>query len=294
MATAIADKTTKLKIIMNKLVGKIVINGNIITETGLHIGGSKTVMEIGGVDNNVVKNGNGKPYIPGSSLKGKLRSLLAKKEGSVDFFRSRDVKKGEKHDGELYIGDLFGSPANNDETQKYARLFVRDAKMDIQKLEALKAEAKLYEMEFDYSDVKWENVIDRKKGTAKGGGLRQMERVPAGAVFSFEIVYDLYSDYKKEDESKLLTPTRLEKHLSSLSEAMQLLQDDYLGGQGSRGYGKVKFDIGKSDVKLKLIDDGYNEVIVEDELQEGDKFKFIKEQFIVFRSRLVALNSNAV
>ena len=59
-----------------RLQGKYIIQGKIKVLTGLHIGGPTTGLNIGGVDNIVIKDAKGKPYIPGSSLKGKMRSLL--------------------------------------------------------------------------------------------------------------------------------------------------------------------------------------------------------------------------
>ncbi|MCM8825814.1 MAG: type III-A CRISPR-associated RAMP protein Csm3, partial [Candidatus Omnitrophica bacterium] len=62
------------------LIGKAVIKAAIKVETGLRIGGSSTGVKIGGVDQPVISDPFGKPYIPGSSLKGKLRSLIERKE----------------------------------------------------------------------------------------------------------------------------------------------------------------------------------------------------------------------
>ena len=76
-----------------KLRGKIIFRGKISTQTGLHIGGSKASLKIGGMDNEVLKTIDNKPYIPGSSLKGKLRSLLAKAEGSLFFSEKEKVKE---------------------------------------------------------------------------------------------------------------------------------------------------------------------------------------------------------
>lgn len=279
---------------MKKLLGKIIIRGNIVAASGLHVGGQSAAFDIGGVDNSVVKDGDGKPYIPGSSLKGKLRSLLAKREGSRDFVRPRRERgRGGIYDDEIYIGDLFGVPAHKDRPQAYTRLFVRDAILDAIKLKALKDAATLYEMEFEYSDVKWENVIDRRTGAAKGGGLRQMERVPKGAAFDFEIVYDIYSDYSKSSTSAP-DENKLQEHLEALADAMELLQDDYLGGQGSRGYGKVVFDIEEKDVTLKMILKTYEVVKSKEAILQAENQAengVIWDIFSDFKNRLVALNS---
>jgi len=215
---------------MSKLIGKIILTGLIETKTGLHIGGSKSSYEIGGVDLNVVKTANGQPYIPGSSLKGKLRSMLAKKEGHTDI----------KYD-DLYIREIFGHVDTNDkEKSQITRLLVRDAFLDINDYEARYPEEKR-RTEFEYSDVKWETQIDRSKGTARDP--RQMERVPEGCRFEYELIYNLMEDTEK-------IPQKLSDHLDALYLALQLLQDDYIGGQGSRGYGKVSFVAPVMQVKM--------------------------------------------
>ncbi len=277
-----------------QLKGKIIISGLITTKTGLHIGGSKSDLDIGGLDNSVVKNGDGKPFIPGSSLKGKLRSLLAKKEGSLAFTRNdreykRDLKDGKKYntDDRTYIAPIFGIPASNNMPQSYTRLFVRDASLIERSIEDICHGT--YDMEFDYSDVKWENVIDRKTGAAKGGGLRQMERVPAGAEFKSEIVYDIYDDAVQVPDDSL---KGLKTHLKAIADSLQLLEDDYIGGQGSRGYGKVKFAIGSDDIVLKLfLEEGYNEVKME---PTEDLNKEIFKSFKEFEARMLSLFSEEV
>ncbi|MDW8466916.1 MAG: type III-A CRISPR-associated RAMP protein Csm3 [Chloroherpetonaceae bacterium] len=102
-----------------KLIKKIFITGIIETVTGLHIGGSKTALDIGGIDLNVIKTARGVPFIPGSSIKGKLRAILAREEGSLDIKQDSAV-----------LQEIFGSA--NDKTQegKPARLIVRDAFLD--------------------------------------------------------------------------------------------------------------------------------------------------------------------
>jgi len=198
---------------MERLTAKIVINGKILVKTGLHIGGSKTTLDIGGVDLNVVKTPHGVPFIPGSSLKGKMRSLLARKEGSLAV----------KNDSNEIIR-IFGYPADKEKGGNITRLIVRDAFLDTDHFK--NDFTGVDEMDFDFSETKWENVINRKTGTAEHP--RQIERVPADAMFRFEMVYDVYdNDYHND--------------LEMIIEAMTLLSDDYLGGQGSRGYGKIEF-----------------------------------------------------
>ncbi|HPR72986.1 MAG TPA: type III-A CRISPR-associated RAMP protein Csm3 [Bacteroidales bacterium] len=204
---------------MEKLTGKIVITGKIVVKTGLHIGGSKSSLDIGGVDLNVIKTPHGVPFIPGSSLKGKLRSLLAREEGSL-----------EVRDDSAVIKRIFGDPGDKKERGTTTRLAVRDSFLDTEHF--IRTFHDL-EMDFNYSEVKWENTINRKTGTAEHP--RQIERVPAGAQFSFEMIYDVYDNTYEEDVEFII-------------KAMHLLCDDYLGGQGTRGYGKTSF----SDVKFEL------------------------------------------
>ncbi|MEM1123805.1 MAG: RAMP superfamily CRISPR-associated protein, partial [Bacteroidota bacterium] len=138
-----------------KLSGKIIIKGSLITKTGLHIGGSKASLNIGGIENNVIKTALEVPYIPGSSLKGKLRSLLARAEGSLFFYkedRAKEVKaiKELLKDGQAnpalerflttisnsttdedreYLLELFGYSGDVNKTNNlsHTRLLVRDA-----------------------------------------------------------------------------------------------------------------------------------------------------------------------
>ena len=217
---------------MRKLKSKLIIRGKIKTHTGLHIGGSKTALDIGGVDLNIIKSPQGLPFIPGSSLKGKMRSLLAKIEGSSEV--SNDSQ---------YMLQLFGSSGDSDDSEP-ARLLTRDAYLDAASFRATFEDIG-GELELGYSDIKVENTIDRKTGTAKHP--RQLERIPAGAMFDFELVYDIYDDaylpIKKGGKQ-----TMLEKHFWGIAWAMKLLQNDYLGGHGSRGYGKISFEQVQTDL----------------------------------------------
>jgi CRISPR-associated protein Csm3 len=196
--------------------GKLFIHGKIVAKTGLHVGGSKTALDIGAIDLSVVKTAAGVPFIPGSSLKGKLRSLLAREQGSASVADDQEP-----------IPTLFGTANAKGTTGIPSRLIVRDAFLDEEDFKR-KREDQLAELELDYTESKWENVINRLTGTAEHP--RQLERVPAGAVFKFELVYNVFDDGKEE------------AHLAALRKAMRLLQDDYLGGQGSRGYGRIEFE----------------------------------------------------
>lgn len=199
---------------------KVFIKGQIVAETGLHIGGSKGAIQVGELDNPVIKTSEGLPYIPGSSLKGKLRSQL---ESSVSFTPEQvDHRTGICKDITHYISKIFGAGSINREMTP-TRLIVRDAFL---RLEYRKTE---------YTESKHENVMNRKTGTTVAGGLREMERVIAGSIFDFEMVYTIFDAKDVEN-------------LKYLHASMKQLEDSYLGGSGSRGSGKVKF----AEIQLSL------------------------------------------
>lgn len=194
---------------MKQLVKKVRINTTITLVTGLHIGGSGDNVEIGGIDNPVIKIGtkDNQPYIPGSSLKGKMRCLLEQIAGSS--------KVGGNDD----INNLFGFS----QTNQPSKLIVRDSMLTQESVEMLKAA----ELDMPYTEGKWENVIDRVKGTAEHP--RQTERIPAGVSFDVEFVINVW-DEDKEDNL-----------IGLLNKGINALENDYLGGSGSRGYGQIKF-----------------------------------------------------
>jgi len=226
---------------MHKLIGKAFISGRIVVKTGLHIGGSKTVLDIGGVDLNVIKTPLGVPYIPGSSLKGKLRSILAREEGSLAIKRESNMPPDMKVDSEN-INTIFGKGADKEDegakTQKtpekcqLTRLIVRDALLDTTHFRKHFYDIEPDDKDFEddlvsYTEIKTENTINRMTGTAQHP--RQLERVPANAEFDFEIIYNIFDEEEKVS------------HLNALMQAMRILEDDYLGGSGSRGYGQIGF-----------------------------------------------------
>jgi CRISPR-associated protein Csm3 len=231
---------------MNKFIEKVFITGNIVAKTGLHVGGSKTSLDIGGIDLNVIKSASGIPIIPGSSLKGKLRSILAREEGSASVRPEKGLPPGARTDRDFpYIVELFGDANDRTAEGKPARIIVRDALLDEVYFNANRNKLFLDLEDKFFTESKWENTINRMTGTAQHP--RQLERVPAGAVFNFEIVYNVFDDNLKD------------AHLRQIIKAMRILEDDYLGGQGSRGYGKIKFE--EVVVSVKTIADylGSNE-----------------------------------
>lgn len=197
-----------------KLTKKIIYSGSITLLTGLHIGGTNSSVGIGGPDKLVVRNPlNQLPYIPGSSLKGKLRSLTE--------LVNRETNGGNPSDNpKSKSGQLFGTAAK-DGGGRPSRLIVRDAELDVNSCD-------LNKTDLPYTETKTEVSIDRI--TAKANP-RTFERVPAGAKFKLSMVLNVF-DTDDEDSLK-----------ATLKQAIALLQDDYLGGQGSRGYGQVKIDI---------------------------------------------------
>lgn len=211
---------------MEKLLKKYVIKGTLIAKTGLRIGGSSNAMSIGGIDNTVIRNPiNNEPYIPGSSLKGKMRSLLDLAYGSID------EKGGTNQDLTQVPSRLFGMATNT--TKRFSRLIVRDARIDGNSVD-------LDKTELPYTEVKYENTINRLTAEANP---RAVERVPAGATFHFEMVLNIMDGDKIYDENDTSYETEEKRLVGNLFYALRLLQDDYLGGYGSRGSGQVEFAI---------------------------------------------------
>lgn len=217
------------------------ISGKILLRSGLHIGSGQGGVKIGGVDNPVMRNPiTDEPYIPGSSIKGKMRFLLewdagiaAANGGNIPKF---DAEKNP------YIPKLFGNmPDRNtsNETNLPTMATFRDAQLigiiqDFMK-EDITADLILDKLEarkkgFSFYENKYEVNIDRIKGTVntRSGGPRQMERVVAGAVFDFEIGVRYFGE---EEET----------YKNLVKRGLQLLQQDAVGGSSSRGYGRIKF-----------------------------------------------------
>ena len=212
-----------------KLIKKILIKGIITAETGLAIGGSYTAMGIGGVDKGVIRNPvTQQPYIPGSTLKGKMRSLLEMKYGWIGSTAMGQVKNGPSEDYAHNSTKLFGNAVKGDVTQRPSRIIVRDASFS-KVQDGGKGVADYFKgTDLLYTEVKTEVVIDRITSKAMP---RQLERVPAGAKFDFELVLNVF----EEDNEKQL--------IKDLFTALQLVQNDYIGGSGSRGSGQISFAI---------------------------------------------------
>lgn len=196
-----------------RLKKKIIFKGIIRLKTGLHIGGTNAALNIGGPDKFVVRNPiTNIPYIPGSSLKGKMRSL-------VEICYGETNAGGPSNDAKSKSGSLFGVSGDNKASHP-SRLIVRDAELDVNACD-------FSNTDLPYTESKTEVCIDRI--TAKANP-RTFERVPAGAKFKFSMVLNIFYD---DDENELKT---------TLHKARELLEDDYLGGNGSRGYGQIVFE----------------------------------------------------
>lgn len=223
-----------------KMARKIFISGTITAITGLHIGGNSVSIAIGGVDKVVVRHPiTNEPYIPGSSLRGKMRSLLErargveKDSGPCEGGFNWDKEKHEALAGknpESQTAMLFGIATDDNDQDKQrkrtpTRLIVRDARL--KNKEYLE---KATNLDMPLTEVKTEVFIDRITSAATP---RQFERVPASAEFELNLILTLLEDDKEKE------------FLELVREALEFLQDDTLGGHGSRGYGQVKFSIEK-------------------------------------------------
>ncbi len=258
------------------LLGKLRLTSTLVVQTGLHIGGGGETLDIGGLDKSVIRDPiTQQPYLPGSSIKGKLRSTLERllnkplnRAGGSGTYRyeSDDLEDGytEIADGQFVafqgaatcpVSRVFGSTGGSkcwlpiavaQEAQLFdpkapttqidgvehtsvkgrnapARLIVRDAHLLPESASQLeKIDTGLYMTEW-----KFENGLDRVTAAANP---RQLERVPAGAKFHFEMVYTVENE------------TQAVEDLKNLAIALAILEDDALGGHGSRGYGKVRFE----------------------------------------------------
>jgi len=221
------------KQIIPRFEANLIIRGKIKCETGLHIGGSKEKIEIGGVDSIVVRSPRTEyPYIPGSSLKGKLRYLTEYATGNVAKYLEKlgDVSIAEE------IVRVFGIGANEKEGEEsrmshtgLTRLAIRDAFPDL----ATKRMWKTLASDANFTEYKAENTIDRLTSAANP---RFIERVVEGSSFDFEMVYTLLPMSEDEDFA-----TKANEDVNLILMGLRLLENSALGKSGSRGYGKISF-----------------------------------------------------
>ena len=201
------------------MYAKIRINGDILVKTGMHIGGSSAFAAIGAVDSPIVRDVRSNlPLLPGSSLKGKMRSLLAKE--------FNESLQDPDNDHERIVR-LFGSAKKG----KRSRLLFSDM---VLANESELRQAGLQSM----TEVKFENSISRLTAVANP---RQIERAVRGSVFELDLIYEV------ENEAEML------EDMETLAEGMRLLKFDYIGGSGSRGYGKIAFENVSAEVVVGTV-----------------------------------------
>ena len=213
------------------------ITGIIEVKTGLHIGAGNDRIEISGMDNPIIRNPlTQEPYIPGSSIKGKMRSLM-------EWVLEKVPADGKVHscsDKECPICRVFGasnSKNNEDSSRGPTRIIVRDAVLTPEWSKKMKEGERFVE-------EKSENSINRITAVANP---RPIERVIPGVAFDFEIAYRVIdtNDGGTIDE-KNFTEVVL--------KGLKALQNDYLGGGGTRGNGQIEFknlkDENGNEIKL--------------------------------------------
>lgn len=220
------------------MLSKVQLTGTIKLDSGLHIGGNDAFAAIGAIDLPVIKDPlTNLPLLPGTSLKGKMRSLLAKAY-------NEHIAKTPNNDDERIVR-LFGATNGGGEDGDLpiqARLIFRDS--------ILSNTTELMESGVEsYTEAKFENTIDRVTAGAKP---RQIERVIRGSEFEFELIYDV------------VNPNEVAEDIQTIKDGLKLLELDYLGGSGSRGYGKVHFEDPKAVTVFGDFDaSGINEVLGE-------------------------------
>ncbi len=255
------------------LFGNFVITGKIKTKEGLHIGAPKESVEIGGIDSPVIKHPvTGAPYIPGSSLKGKMRSIMEKATlaATKDFRYNRKEQQIQQHvcydtdfsnDDETGSGALkchvcrvygsVGKKSNKGKTGKNypARILVRDSYLS--------------QKDGDNKDLVVDNlyVFEAKTETAinritASANPRTIERVPEGAIFLFEIIYRVFCKTDGPNKIDSAELKYVKQDIKNIFEVLALIQRDSLGGNISRGSGKVEFTLDKDKCKYYKIGGG--------------------------------------
>lgn len=216
---------------MPELKNKIKITTTMKLLSGIHIGDSKENAEIGGIDSPVVRRKDNKqPYIPGSSIKGKIRCLLEQMGGIAEVGGGR-VPYDRKSEACRKIIDAFGY-ANDD---KPSRIIFRDSYLTEESVQLLKNSENT---DMPFTEAKWENSINRITGRADSP--RQIERIPAGVSFHLEFIINDFNDGHTEEIK------------NTLLRGLNALNNDYLGGSGSRGYGHVEIALPWEEENIPL------------------------------------------
>lgn len=233
-----------------KLTGIYRISGEIRLETGLHIGGDEGVIEIGGNDNPIVRDiTTGNPYIPGSSLKGKMRYLL-------EWYTGRVTKDGKVYDGKNLskesendlLLNVFGGTAGGNGRKGPTRITVKDIFLSVDSEKEVK---KMKERTGTDTELKTENSINRLDSSANP---RNLERVPRNLVFDMEINFKVLSIDNKNKIKKMI------------KEGLKLVEIEGLGGSVSRGSGQIKFE----NLKIENLFDGQEENLDLNDIKLGD------------------------
>lgn len=212
---------------MKKLIKHAELTGTMVVQTGLRIGAGGSSLEIGGLDNPILRHPKTRqPYVPGSSLKGKLRSLLEVSKYRIGDFMEPRATSGPCGCGGCVVCWLFGC-GDVRNTSEPTRLIFRDCMMLDESVEAL--EPLLSEGVF-YSEVKTEVTMDRASGKVGQAGPRSMDRIAAGTKLDFQLTVRVLEG---DDEEQMKT---------AIAYALRLLQKEGLGGSVSRGYGRVQFE----------------------------------------------------
>lgn len=199
------------------------IKAMLVCRTGLHIGGTESAIGIGSAENPVIKDARGMPYIPGSSLKGKMRSLLEYKYNRV-WNDGGPCQCGSALE-DCPVCTIFGPHRNTNHSLGPTRIIVRDAFLSpksAKEWEECRAKG------VDFTETKKETSINRKRGMALNHSLRTQERVNAGTEFALNISIRVFEG----DDIKAI--------ISYVQEALDMISNDTLGGSGTRGYGWVE------------------------------------------------------
>lgn len=226
-----------------QLVTMLTYEGKIRVESGLHIGAGEGEIKIGGTDKPVIRDSLSQlPIIPGSSVKGKMRSLLEWWAGAVgnkgqpaDLSAANSAVRAREA---LTLVKVFGTSGSESAAETLGgptRVSFTDCHLNENWIESCKQKSQM----FVPTEVKMENSINRVSGTAQHP--RNIERVVRGAEFDFKMTCRILSETELEDVKNLL------------AQGLSLLQADSLGGSGSRGYGRISFvDLKLNGEPLKL------------------------------------------
>lgn len=207
-----------------QFIANIFFKGKIKCLTGLHIGGGQDKLEIGGVDSIVIRDPRTQyPIIPGSSLRGKLRTMIEFGLGKISMEKNKEGEPSLASE----IVRIFGKGADDGRTTTIGdgptRLLVRDCMPDT----TTTAMWEEIETELLYTEFKAENTINRLTSAANP---RFIERVPSGSVFDFELILGVYG-----------STTTLKEDITNIIMGLGMIEHNWLGKSGSRGYGKIEF-----------------------------------------------------